>query len=640
MRFLAVLVFSLWPLAAADLRLSVAGLDGSRRPNLVLSGLGEGQYAIEASTNLARWFSLVSAPGTAGELRYLHLEAPSLKTVYYRGVQLPGTNFPFPKVTALIDSNYTAAGLITPAEGGRLALTNSGGTRFLFTVAPSNVLEPVPVTMRLISEFTDFPAENALRAAVAFEPEGFEFDGAGLLTIEFPTNVPHLKLASYSFNGDGSGFALLPDRVATNKVLIPIVHFSGAGTALWEPSAWGQTVIRHVEYNRDRLSQKLAEALGRDRQRQLLGDENANEAMEKIPAAMDEYYKDYLEPNFEAAKKDCGLAQALTRQVLGIERQVQLLGASEGTSFLASETFKDWTCNCLKEAFDACEKGTIGGGEFTRAVLGIERQAALLGTSGLAACGYGDAGQFIQDVIDKKFRCTQIDWVGSVTYTEKGSDPMFCSTATTTGAGGDPVTTTACEGPMSIAYSFEAFSDREELTDDSIPGFFESLTWDLYLIGTGNGTYSYERSAQKDYVCREEGARRMELADSIATVSGTFPLKEMKVHINVEDGVVTAFTLLHRAVEVEGAAVTTGSRANCPKKDSPPQDAFVTGSSTVKQIKSFDADFVNTDRITFTKRTPFEIEGTASGNRLEGGPRGLVEIPYTWKFRFERKQGD
>jgi hypothetical protein len=246
-------------LGAADLRLSIASLDADRRPTLLLSGLESGQYGLETSTNLVEWFSLMTSPGTASELRYLHADAPSFRNIYYRGFKL---SEPLARIVPQVDSNYLAVGVITYQEGGSLSLTNDGGTRFTFTVAPSNVFQAVAISMRLVTNFASFPYQNEMRTAVQFEPDGFVFHGAGLLEIQFPTNVPHLKISSFAFNGGGGDFHLVPDRVRTNSVRIPVTHFSVFGTAVWAPTERTRAFNAQADTALSNFQNEAAKTLG------------------------------------------------------------------------------------------------------------------------------------------------------------------------------------------------------------------------------------------------------------------------------------------------------------------------------------------------------------------------------------------
>ncbi|MSU61962.1 MAG: hypothetical protein EXS31_06150 [Pedosphaera sp.] len=360
-------------LAAADLRLSVASLDESRRPTLLLSGLVSGQYGLEASTNLSQWFSLISSPGSGGELRYLHTDATRFGTLFYRGIKLPDIT-PLARIVPQVDSNYVAVGVVTFQEGGRLSLTNEGGTRYTFTVAPSNVLNSVAITMQLVTNLVSFPFENEMRSAVKFEPDGFRFHGAGLLEIQYPTNVPHLKLSSYAFDGQGGDFHLMPDLVATNSVRIPVTHFSVFGTAVWAPTERTRATLAHVGNVLSAYQHRLAKVAAEERQRQLLADESQSEKVSaELLKSIEDYYELHLKPNFGAAESDCSLFMGLTPLVLGNERQLELLGVSGQKFYITSATGQKAICNCLNELFFACEEASISAESLMKGLLRIER---------------------------------------------------------------------------------------------------------------------------------------------------------------------------------------------------------------------------------------------------------------------------
>ncbi len=629
-------------LAAADLRLSVASLDESRRPTLLLSGLVSGQYGLEASTNLSQWFNLITSTGAAGELRFQHADAARYGTLYYRGVKLPDTT-PRTKILPQVDSNYVAVGVITYQEGGTLSLTNEGGTRYTFTVAPSNVVQSVAITMQLVTNLVSFPYENEMRSAVVFQPDGFQFHGAGLLEIQYPTNVPHLKLSSYSFNGDGENFHLVPDRVATNSVRIPVTHFSVFGTAVWGPTERTKAFLTRVGITESAYQHRLAEVLGEERQRQLLGDESRSvEAMAEVITANQDYYDRHLKPEFEAAGGDCSLFLALTPKVLGHERQIQLLGGEGKPLFITEAAGQKAMCNCLNELIFACEDASISAESFMRGMLGIERQSALLGGLNTSEdCGIGSIQEWISDAQNKKLPC-MTKWIGTISYSETGTFSRQRSETSSTG-GTDPTTVqTSIRESLSVQYKFEGGVERVELEDDSIPGLFESLTWDLFFYPDASGAYSRKTSTEKNFVCKSEfGVQQEDIRSSIEGAgSGD---NEVKVHFVFEEGELTAFTILERkALKIEIPVTSKGTRTDCPRRNREtgalePKSPITTFEGATKSSHTFNTDFVPTEQVVLTKVSPTEIEGTATGSRQEFVLDSLVLIPYTWKFSLKRR---
>jgi hypothetical protein len=602
------------PAQGADFALSVLGVDSQRRPTLLLTGLAAGRYGLEASTNLSEWFSLTSASAATGPLSFVHSEAAQLGTVFYRGVQLPDLSAVVPQV----DSNRVATGLITMESGGSLVLTNESGMRFTFSVGPSNVMDTVAVRMQLVTNFTSFPYPNEMRTAVVFEPSGFEFYGAGLLEISFPTNVLFLKLSSFAFNADGLGFHLTPDVVSTNRVRIPVTHFSGVGSGLWAATDRTKAVTTFIENTQDRMSQELAGILGRERGRQLLGEDPQTDVIAEMELRQQDYYDNYLKPFFAEAEKDCALAQFLTRQVLGVERQSQLIGLENGpgSPILGSATSRVWTCNCLKEAINACEAGTISDKTLLRTLLGVERQAQLLGGGGaLEDCGLGSLDTFMDQALNKKLPCVP-DWFGVMSYSDGGSRTWDCS-------GGFASVT--CKASTTTALSFEADVERVELVDESFPPFFTRQTWRLKLFPQANGSFASDSVSTQKLDC---GGKITTTHQKNGADSG--PL-DLEAEFTFEDGELTDFnvrTLVSGDLAVKTTETSTGVTTPC--------DTGGTGSSDSHLFRDtifLSPESVSIDEVTFSQRTPTALEGAVSGTRS-----GLDEIrmPYSWTFSLRR----
>lgn len=631
---------------AADLRLSISNPDAQRRPALVLSGLSSGQYGIQASTNFSNWFNLISSPGVGGELRFTHNEAGNFGTLYYRGIQLPDSPGPLAKIVPNVDSNYVAVGVITLVEGGRLSLTNEGGVIYTFTVAPSNVLQTAAITMQLVTNLVSFPFENELRTGVKFGPDGFRFHGAGLLEVRFPTNIPHLKVSSFAFDGEGGDFHLAPDRVTTNTVKIPVNHFSVFGTAVWAPTERTKAYETRVSNAESALQHRVAEILGTERQKQLLGQDNRdNEALAEVLKLQQDYYDRELEPQFEAAQKDCSLFRSLTPKVLGIERQKQLLGAGEGAGefFIATAGGQKAICNCLEELVFACEEANISAESFMQGLLGIERQGALLGLKSSEDCGTGSLAEWISDAQNKKLPCLT-KWIGTITYSEAGRFSKQTTTSGTQSGTQSQDFVSTVQETMSIQYSFEGGVERVELEDDSIPGLFSSLTWDLFFYPDASGAYSYKRDERKSFVCKSEDGVKQE--DTLNSVNGAGTgSNEVRVHFVFEEGELTAFTILQReSFKLKIPLTNTRTRTDCPRRDRNTgelreQTPRIIFNNVAETSHSFAVNYIPTEQVVFSKVTTDELQGTVTGKRLELLLFGteMVEIPYKWTFSLKRR---
>lgn len=599
------------PLWGAEFRLSVTDVDAQGRPTLSLSGLTTGQYRLEASTNLNQWYSLTSAPAATGPVSFTHTEAAQLGAVFYRGHQLPDVSAIVPQV----DSNYFASGLITMETGGRLVLTNDG-VIYSFTVGPSNVVDPVAVRMQLVTNLNSFPYLNEMRTAVLFEPSGFEFHGAGLLEITFPTNIPSLKISSFAFDGDGRGLHLTPDVISSNRVQIPVTHFSGVGTGLWAPSARTAAITALIENAGDRAANDLAGILGTERDRELSGEQPRNLNTE-ITSRFQDYYDNFLKPFFTEAETDCALAQTLTQKLLGMDRQSQLLGYTNGpaSSFLGSETYKKWNCNCMAEAIKACEEGKISDKTLVRTLIGFERQSRLLGDdSAMEACGLGSLDSFLDQALNKKLPCAP-DWIGVVSYSDGGSRTWDCAVS--------PGMT--CTASSSASLSFEADVERATMVDESFPPFFTKQTWNLKFFPQASGSITRNTQSEVPKPCG--GVITIATQHSGA---GTGPL-DLEVEFVFEDGELTDFviqTVVNGVLAVKTMETTQTVLGPC--------EDGTGGSSSSKTSEGttfFDPAGVSFDEVTFTKRTTTALQGTVRGTRE--GLNGIV-MPYSWSFSLRR----
>ena len=511
---------------AASLRLEPAPVAPGQPFHINVTGAADAPHVVEASTSLRSWFPLLSVAATNGQFSFDHLPAPSLQTVFYRVRQEP----PPIVVAPQVDSNQVVFALVTMAQGGACALTNDHGVTFQFTVGPSNVLEPVVVAMRLITNFSTFPESGAVREAVVFEPEGYEFWGAGRLEIRFPTNLPMLQMSSFAVDGSTSNFQLMPDLVTSNRVVIPVVHFSALGTATWEREQRAQVINRFQQRYLDRLSESVAAELARERQSQLLGSSDAESSETgMLNDYLQEFYDFAIEPYLEEAKKNCELASLLSMRILSMERQRQLLGAASeqswpATSFLSGEM----ACNCAKEALEQCQDHTIGAQETLMKLLSIERQRQLLGVSDaegdiLTECGLGSLDSLLRD--PTQLPCIT-DWFGSVGYAESGSFTTNWSSY----AGHSRTQTESTEAHLALLVSQAA------LVDSGGPPFDPPYeVWDLILTGK----YAMKGSLDDRTVVTSATSTYEHEQTDLAAGNGTVAFR---ITMRFEEGVLKTFT--------------------------------------------------------------------------------------------------
>jgi hypothetical protein len=301
-----------------------------------------------------------------------------------------------------------------------------------------------------------------------------------------------------------------------------------------------------------------------------------------------------------------------------MERQSQLIGVTNGpaASFLGSETSQKWNCNCLVEALKACDEGKISDQTLIQKLLGAERQGQLLGGGDvLEGCGLGSLDAVLDQALTKKLPCAPA-WIGVVTYSDGGSRTRDCS-------GGFPGIT--CTATTSTSLDFEADVETATLLDESFPPFFSKQTWTLKFFPQANGSFAYDSHKVEPTAC---GATITTTHHKNGAQSG--PL-DLEIVIVFEDGELTDFNI--RTAFNGNLAVATTEVANSV---STPCDNGGTGFSSTHTFRDtvfIDPESVSIDEITFTKKTPTDIEGSVNGTR--SGIDAII-MPFSWKFSLRR----
>jgi hypothetical protein len=603
--------------AAEGPRLAAPSLDASGHPLLVLSGLTNGPWRIEASTNFLHWFSLAEGSPSNGEFRFLHQDAPNFKTLFYRGAFQPTT--PAIQVVPQADTNVFAVRVFTPEAGGTLALTNASGVRYSFSVGPSNLTEAVMVAMKLITNFTAFPSASP-QAAVLFEPDGFVFPGAGLLTITYPTNIPPARVTSYAFGGDGADFHLKPDLVSSNEVRIPVTHFSGVGTGLWALLERTFASQQFIQDTAARIQQQMATQLA-DAREQGRGD--SADVGQILDSGTRELYDTAIKPFLEQAKRDCSMAQTLTPLILGIERQRELmgLGGVPSSNFLASNDYKAWTCNCLDEALRACKEGRITAKTLLQTVLDMERGAQLLGMGDdvVKSCGLGSIYTMLAD--PTALPCAP-DWIGTAAYSESGTETKTI-----------PDTGTVRTHTMDMTFSGEV--EETKLVEDypwldSNFNIIQHQRWQLTLSGPASGSFnSHQVTERKLTPCGKS-------TDDITDQGGGNNPMKMMADFTFDGPELKTFTIGNAGTNsvkfsMPWKHVTTFSYEDCvPKKNSSVITTSGPGGNIFLHPR---APSIKT--IVFTRKTPLVLEGSVT--ETKGSGYDGIPTTFTWTFSLHRK---
>jgi len=327
---------------------------------------------------------------------------------------LGGSRKPNPEFDALFDAPSDPLNLdvavaasqavtqIFASNGGTLSATGEDGTRYTLDIPAGALYAPAEITMTPASRVGGLPFGEGSTVAVQLEPEGLRFNDVVMLTIETPEAIPVDQQVFFGYNEGGKDFHFVPMLLDTAELKIPITHFSGYGVSKGLAAEIEPVRKRIAGDAEARLTSELAQLLGAERQRQLLGTKDgvALDLGELFMSYTVRYYKEVLEPRLNAAEESCPAGQLALQTLLGVERQAQLLGLEGGLAGALREAGMGAEANrvehvddlllkvgnvCLQEEYELCRDEHIIH-RIVPVVLGTMRQNELLG-GGSAAMG-------------------------------------------------------------------------------------------------------------------------------------------------------------------------------------------------------------------------------------------------------------
>jgi hypothetical protein len=302
-------------------------------------------------------------------------------------------------VTSTLDDTRAASATIGRA-GGAFSATGADGTRYTFTVPPNALPEDTAITMTPIASTTGAPWTEA--RGVRFAPAGLQFYRYAALQIEPPADL-QVPIDEQVMMGAEAGelFIATPDRSATPR--IQVLHFTDYWFARMTRAQLDAQRLRSPTLASLALEQQVAAMISVVRQCQLLGggDQCDNSAIVGVlsDSAIYRSWVDNVVKPLIANAKFCEDYKNIIRLSLGLERQRQLLGLGEDSSFGESTSslenispevatlvrntvpfgnvYLAAQYTCVKESSQRCND--FGFFDLFVVALGLERQAQLLG---------------------------------------------------------------------------------------------------------------------------------------------------------------------------------------------------------------------------------------------------------------------
>jgi hypothetical protein len=183
--------------------------------------------------------------------------------------------------------------------------------------------------MTSVKSLDGAPLDNNTPTAVQLEPSGLFFKEMATLTIVPAKDIPIKQQIIFGYEGDGQDYHLAPIDPKSKEIKVKLIRFSGAGVGSGSDAAWAANLMIQARAAETRIAQKLGEYLQHTRLKMLLGGEDSidmDEFAERIKSAMDQYEDQVIRKEIVAAELDCRQAPRAIQDVLGLERQKQLLG--------------------------------------------------------------------------------------------------------------------------------------------------------------------------------------------------------------------------------------------------------------------------------------------------------------------------
>jgi len=244
-------------------------------------------------------------------------------------VNTSGIDFTAPaeplNVTVELDETSTIGGTFSP-NGSAMTLTAADGTVFTLEVPPGALDTDTEITMTAVKSITGAPLSSGTVAAVQLEPSGLFFNELVTLTIVPAQEIPIENQIIFGYEGNGLDYHLAVVDPKSRAIKIKLMEFSGAGVGSGGDKEWAANLQNQANNSRVRLQNEVGKLLQTERRAQLFGSEENAEIWSILKSYMEKYYDQVIQKEMVAAELDCKYAEKAIQDLIGLERQNQLLG--------------------------------------------------------------------------------------------------------------------------------------------------------------------------------------------------------------------------------------------------------------------------------------------------------------------------
>ena len=286
-----------------------------------------------------------------------------------------------------------AATNTVPLWGGTLTATGADGTVYSLTIPPNALLVETSITMTPIVSISggDLPAGSML--GVDLQPSGLRLYEFADLSITPPQLSSTANVAGFTYEGDGDDLHRYPAAIDGGRILLHVIHFSGAGANICVELCPPPIVPPPPIITESQLEQLIASL-----------DPHDPFYATRLAELLHGYYDLFIAPNLQQMEQNCDYATGRIPKVLAWSRTNQILLGEEGfeqeNQTIGNSVVRS-VGNCWAEATETCLD--VKNTHQVQNLLQIARQAQLLGA---------DPENFD---FSKLRRCSGL-WSGTLTY--------------------------------------------------------------------------------------------------------------------------------------------------------------------------------------------------------------------------------
>ena len=228
-------------------------------------------------------------------------------------------------ITVELDETSTVRGTFS-TNGNAMTLTAADGTVFKLAVPPGALDRDTAITMTAVKSITGAPLSSGTVAAVQLEPSGLFFNEFVTLTVIPAQEIPIENQIIFAYEGAGQDYHLAIIDPKSREIRIKLLEFSGAGVGSGGDKEWAANLQHQANDSRVRFQNEVAKLLQPERLAQLLGEEPNDQISSILKSYMEKYYDQVIQKEMVAAELDCKYAEKAIQDLIGLERNNQLLG--------------------------------------------------------------------------------------------------------------------------------------------------------------------------------------------------------------------------------------------------------------------------------------------------------------------------